>query len=229
MLLTPGHSFLTDIVMLDIVGFSLLPDDRQYAAVVTVTATLRDTVSVLSTAGFRDKGDVVLGFIPTGDGFFVILNPTLAGYGVFLALGLRSAILRDDRRAKLGLTGIRAAAHFGAATPFLDINNQLNFVGSGLNSCARLTADKASNATLETFAGDKNFVVASEAALEVFERAYAKTGAEAWLGAIKWRQGASVTITDKHGLSYTACPIEASRYAAVRPPLPAQWARPPGL
>jgi len=214
---------VTDIVLVDVVDFSLLSDEQQFGAAIMFTNTLHETVSALCAAGFREPSEIVIGFIPTGDGFYVILNPLIAGYGPFLALSLRSAILRDGRATGIGLAGVRCAVHLGTAVPFPDVNQQKNFVGTGLNTCARFLSDPNTRPAFEAFAGDTSFMVISDQALANFEKSYPTKNAESWFGANQWRVGDATTITDKHKIQHAVRPFEASRLAAIAPHLPSNW------
>lgn len=76
------------------------------------------------------------GIIPTGDGFYCILHPSLRGFGPILGL---SFIHFSDFIAKEYpyFRGIRVAVHTGKVHRFEDILGHTNFVGDGLNECAR--------------------------------------------------------------------------------------------
>jgi hypothetical protein len=84
----------------------------------------------------------VMGFIPTGDGFYCILNPKYKGYGVILGLSFNHF---SDQIAKMFpyFHGIRIAVHTGGVNQFKDILGHKNFIGDGLNDCARYLELKA--------------------------------------------------------------------------------------
>ena len=86
------HSrIVTDILLLDVVGFWKLPDSSQFeqhSDYPTLTVGGTSCVDWCAIATRSELGDCVL---PTGDGFYFILHPALAGYGPLLALTLRNA------------------------------------------------------------------------------------------------------------------------------------------
>jgi hypothetical protein len=218
---SPFSALTTDIVLIDIVGFSLLKDEEQFWAVTALTGTLNEIRDLLAPQKSLKLGDVIWSFIPTGDGFYVILNPAFVGYGVFLALSVRSLFLLNIVRKKIAASGIRCAVHNGVAIPFNDINGTRNCIGSGLNDCARFfPGDKDLRATLEGFAGDNNYIAVSPQALAEFTKLYTPASLQAWMSAIGWQQGAALGIIDKHGISHTVYPVEASRKIVIKLPHP---------
>lgn len=160
------HSeIFTDILLLDVVGFSKLPDSAQFLCIQTLQSLTKQHLAILGERLPRDA-DLVIGFIPTGDGFYFILHPGVAGYGPLLALTLRNAF-HVSKESIQGLhEGVRVAVHFGMAIPFYDICRHLNFVGSGLNDTARLLSlnDKI-RPEVEAFAGDASDAIVSDSSM----------------------------------------------------------------
>lgn len=216
--------YVTDILLLDIVGFSKLTGEQQYATVQILTKTAKQNIRLSATLSFRALNEVVRGFIPTGDGFYVILQPELAGYGVLLAASLRSGLLLAARRAQNLFQGVRIAVHLGAAVPFQDLTDRENFVGPGLNDCARLFGAQLSMSPTESIPEDENFIVISEEAYDYFRRTLgADRAMKQFLNTIKFRVSDGFEITDKHGKVHRARFAEASRVVAINPPRPADF------
>ena len=67
----------TDIILADIVGFSELNDYDQHRVAREFTSELERTVDVLAWGGHRETTELILAFVPTGDGFYVLLQPLL--------------------------------------------------------------------------------------------------------------------------------------------------------
>jgi hypothetical protein len=78
-------TYATDIVLADINGYSNLTTELQFAAAFYITSQLMAGVNFVLGKANRQPHEIFLGFIPTGDGFYVLLQPPLAGYGIFLA------------------------------------------------------------------------------------------------------------------------------------------------
>ncbi|MGA2678521.1 MAG: hypothetical protein ABSF37_04360 [Sedimentisphaerales bacterium] len=219
--------YRTDILLLDVVGFSKLPNDKQLATAIVITKELKETIGLLTRLTFVQKDEVVLGFIPTGDGFYVILHPAFAGYGIFLAISLRSSLLLAAKRAKNLFSGIKTAVHLGDAFPFEDITGKTNFVGDGLNDCARILNAKADQCPAPKIPEDDNYVVISESAYNQFEITYPVSednkiskDNKVFLNTIGFKKSDFFKITDKHKKVHVACFIECSRHVAIQPPPP---------
>ncbi len=125
----------TDIIMVDFVGFSTLDDAGQYVAVSVVSRVLVSVLDKLAHDSFGKKMNMAIGWVPTGDGFYVILNPLASGAGLFAALGLRHVLMTRINRT-VGIKGVRFAVHHGPCMPFDDVTGKRNYIGSGLNDCA---------------------------------------------------------------------------------------------
>ncbi|MHC4535900.1 MAG: hypothetical protein ACYS6K_18275, partial [Planctomycetota bacterium] len=83
-------SFDTEVVLIDIEKFSLMSALDQVKAAVVANGELEQFLGISPGQSALKLEEVVVGFVPTGDGFYVILHPQLIGYGVVLALSLRS-------------------------------------------------------------------------------------------------------------------------------------------
>jgi hypothetical protein len=213
--------FVTDILLFDVVGFSLLSNERQFWTVQEMTGCLRKYVRPLTGPESLPESQAVLAFIPTGDGFYVLLDPAACGFGIVLALAIRNSTLR---KARTGLfSGVRAAVHSGVALEFTDITGRRNYVGDGLNDCARLLSLPPDLLDVAgSFAGDDNYVIVSAAALSRFQEAYGVNQATALASHGQLRFSGEVAVPDKHGHLHRAVFVEASRSGEIepiRPPL----------
>lgn len=126
----------TDIVLVDIIDFSRLNMDEQREIITYLSLTYKKMILKMSLASGIPLEKMVQGIIPTGDGFYCILHPGLRGFGPILGL---SFIHFSDLIAKEYpyFRGIRVAVHTGKVHTFEDILGNQNFVGHGLNECAR--------------------------------------------------------------------------------------------
>jgi hypothetical protein len=127
----------TDIILVDFVGFSTLDDTGQYVAMSVVSRIMGNVLDKLARESFGKSLNMVIGWVPTWDGFYIILNPLATGSGVFAALGLRHVLMTRVNQT-VGLKGVRCAVHHGPCVPFDDVTGKRNYIGSGLNDCARL-------------------------------------------------------------------------------------------
>ena len=164
-------SFSTEVILVDIEKFSLMSAENQVAAAVVANGELEKFLSISSGQSAVAIDEVVIGFVPTGDGFYVVLHPRLVGYGPILGLSLRALLLVASRRCGNLFQGIQIGVHFGELSQFEDITERQNFVGPVMNSCARLLKADTSKAP-EGFLPDNNFVFCSKASIEHFTTRY---------------------------------------------------------
>ncbi len=211
----------TDILLVDVIGFSKLSTEDQFKTVYLLSAEIKNLLKIMLGQAFRKEQEVILGFVPTGDGFYLLLHPAIAGYGVLLALSLRTCILHVQKRSNSLFAGIRVAVHLGEAVPFTDIAGHPNFVGDGMNVCARLLGANERQSPTHGLPVDTNFVIASSAALEYFEHTFISSDTRrSFLDVIKYSKSEMFSITDKHDIEHQAHFVEASRHAAINPPWP---------
>lgn len=164
--------------------------------------------------------------MPTGDGFYVLLQPLLLGYGLFFAASLRSALLVATHRGGGVSTGVRLAVHCGDVYPFQDITGRLNFVGAAMNRCARLLAASPADSPNQDVPDDDSYIIASPEAIDGFEAAYPRSDTlEEFLALVRFRMSAPFTIVDKHHKPHQGRFVELSRHIALNPPPPADLAR----
>jgi len=193
---TPGIH--TDIILADFVGFSKMSDKDQYVAISLVSRLLSSVLEKLARDTFGKAMTMAIGWISTGDGFYIVLNPLAAGTGVFAALALRHVLL-SRIITTVGLKGVRFAVHHGTAVPFDDVTGKRNYVGSGLNDCARLLSLRPEIAMIaKNFHRDDNTVAVSEQALDYLFTAYPREHFQNYLDVNGWRQSTRLLLVDKH-------------------------------
>jgi len=211
---------MTDIILFDIVGYSTLSDENQYITIYLMNQKLKDFFRLLYGQSLLNIDEVVLGFAPTGDGAYIILNHSLAGYGLFLAISLRTTLLQLKNQANNLFSGLRTAICFGPAIPIEDLTGNNNFVGNGLNDCARLLSVDKEIIADQQHLNDDNYIIISTPALSLFKEKYSGKANEDFLKVIKFEIGNEVVFKDKHKKEHRAFFIESSRYIAITPPKP---------
>jgi len=138
---------VTDIVLIDIINFSRLASEKQLEIITFVTRSYKKMINKMLLDSNMSLERLVLGFVPTGDGFYCILNPKLKGFGSILGLSFNH--FSDHIAQKYPyFEGIRIAVHNGLVNEFTDILGHKNFIGSGLNDCSRFLELK--NFTIST-------------------------------------------------------------------------------
>jgi hypothetical protein len=206
----------TDILLIDVVDYSLLANEDQLHTVEIISQSIPKLLSFMSA---YKKYGIVLDFIPTGDGVYIILNHNVCGYGMLLGLGIRNYLLWVSREFVDNLyRGVRVAIHKGKVLSFNDINGNRNYVGDGLNDCARLLSSKNIKKKGEAFCGDSNFVVVSESAFSWFSEVFKGDEAASDLSVIKFRRSSKVWFADKHRKRHKSYLVESSRHAMNLPP-----------
>lgn len=219
--------FYTDIVLVDVVSFSKLSSEQQVTAAIIINGELEKWTNLSSSFSALESTEVVAGFVPTGDGFYVVLQPPMTGYGLSLAISLRAALLNASERSEDAGTGtlyqgIRVASHYGEVCKFSDVTDKINFVGHGMNECARILGVKPSNAP-ESFLADNNFIVTSESSLAAHDALYASESAAGYFESLGLKRTRRQIVTDKHGFEHPYHFIEFSRRIAFNPPKPADY------
>ena len=207
----------TDIILIDVVGYSLLSNEDQLLTVDTINTHLSKQIHFMAELSNLRREEVVLGFIPTGDGLYILLNPQICGYGILLGLSIRNYLLWQSSEILGNLyQGVRVGIHMGKILSFYDVNGCRNYVGSGLNDCARLLSVKAEDAI--TFCGDTNYIIASESAYFWFRELYNGDEVESFLSTAKFKISNQIQIIDKHKKVHNAYLIDAFRYFQIQPP-----------
>jgi len=138
---------VTDVVLIDIINFSELASEKQLEIISFLTQSYKRMIHKILLNSNMSLEKLVLGFIPTGDGFYCVLNPKFKGFGSILGLSFNHF---SDHIAKKYpyFEGIRIAVNHGVVNEFTDILGNKNFIGSGLNDCSRFLELK--NFTIST-------------------------------------------------------------------------------
>lgn len=153
--------------------------------------------------------DLMLGFISTGDGFYCILNPKMQGFGAILGLGFNHFSEYIARKHPY-FRGIRVAVHSGEIYEFQDILGNMNFVGDGLNRCARYIEFKGY--TIST-------VVVSEPAYLSFNKFLKRhPDFRALLVEHQFRHSTQYSFYDKHGTLLRGYLIWLRHGGIINPP-----------
>lgn len=213
------QSVETEVVLVDIEKFSLLSANDQVIAAVIANGELEKFLALSSGQSAMEVDEVVAGIVTTGDGFYVILQPSLVGYGLALGLSLRSMLLNSSKENQKYLKGVRVGVHRGRLAAFEDITQRENYVGPVMNDCARLLSAEPADAPPD-FLADKNYVICSKTAFDAFSNAYNYDNESSHFRQMGVKTSSWIPITDKHGVPHTGTFVEASRHACFSPPLP---------
>lgn len=201
---------LTDVVLIDVIDFSKLDVDQQYEIITFITRSYQRMIEkMLLNSNMPLKKLFVHGFVSTGDGFYCILNPRLKGYGVILGLSfnhLSDIIARKYPYFK----GVRIAVHTGYVYEFEDILGNKNYIGDGLNDCARYIEQK--DFSIST-------VTVSDAAYESFERFLSLyKDFQFLLEDMEFRRSNLNTFRDKHGKDKSSYIVWLRKDGIINPP-----------
>lgn len=207
----------TDIVLVDIIDFSRLRMDEQLEIISYLSQTYKKMILKMIKDSGIPMDKMVQGMIPTGDGFYCILHPSLRGFGSILGL---SFIHFSDYISKEYpyFKGIRVAVHTGKIHRFEDILGHENFIGDGLNECARyidiknlvagtvIISDKAYGSLQEFLETHKDF--------------------HSLLEKCELRHSSLHTFQDKHNITHSGYLIWMRKGGIIPPPKPS-WLSPP--
>jgi hypothetical protein len=131
-----NNEWTTDIVLIDIINFSKLEAKHQVEIINFLTKSYTKMIEKMLETSNMSLNDLILGYISTGDGFYCILNPKLKGYGTILGLSFNYFSEHIERKYSY-FEGLRMAVHTGRIYEFTDILGNKNYIGDGLNDCAR--------------------------------------------------------------------------------------------
>ena len=126
----------TDIVLIDIIHFSKLEAIKQLEIIDFLTKSYVKMLEKMLENSNMPLSNLILGSIPTGDGFYCILNPKLKGYGAILGLSFNHFSELIAKKYPY-FEGLRIAVHTGKIYEFTDILGHKNYIGDGLNDCVR--------------------------------------------------------------------------------------------
>lgn len=185
----------TDIILVDIVGFSKLGNKKQYDLVASFNKLNKKTIKLI-TGG----KSMVLDFIPTGDGFYILLDPEYQGNGLLLSLSLKN-MARKFKRDIPYFEGIRIAVHSGYLIKVEDIRGNTNYLGDGLNQCARYLNYRIYPD--HPFYDEGGFMIVSESHLSSFRKKHEENPAiQNALKLLGFQRSQKIEFKDKHGFTH---------------------------
>jgi len=202
-------ALITDIVLIDIINFSKLTSQEQLEIVTFLTKSFKKMIKKMLFNSNMPLTKFIIGFVSTGDGFYCILNPRLKGFGAILGLSFNHFAEHISRKY-LYFQGIRIASHTGEVNEFTDILGNKNFIGDGLNDCARYLEIKDFNITTVMvsdtgYASLKRFLILHKD----FNTLLLKHGLQ---------KSSLHTFHDKHGNEKQGCLIWLRKSGIINPP-----------
>ena len=220
---TPPEAIRTDVILLDIIEYTLQPNEMQYRALFYLNRIIGTITNLLDMRSMLHGESVIRCAIPNGDGCYFVLNPRIAGYGPLLALFLRNFLLFNNRFLDGLFSGVRTSVHNSEVIPIRFLGAE-NFVGEGLNVCARLQGRPVQSRARRFYDGDSNYVIVSEQAWAVFQELFPpdKREVQSYLRKIQFSNSAVFTIKDKHKQlpGYRARFIDCAKLIGSAPPQP---------
>jgi hypothetical protein len=202
-------ALITDIVLIDIINFSKLTSKQQLEIIVFITKSFKKMISKMLLNSNMPLSKFIIGFVSTGDGFYCILHPRLKGFGAILGLSFNHFAEHISVKYSY-FQGIRIAAHTGEVNEFTDILGNQNFIGDGLNDCARYLEIKNFNITTVMvsdtgYASLKKFLIIHKD----FNTLLIKQGLQ---------KSSLLTFSDKHGNEKQGCLIWLRKSGIINPP-----------
>ena len=199
----------TDIVLIDIIDFSKLDSKQQLEIVSFLTKSYRKVIEKMLSPAKIALEEFIIGFISTGDGFYSLLNPRYRGYGVILGLSFNHFSEQISKMFPY-FRGIRIAVHTGRISKFKDILDHDNFIGDGLNDCARYLELK--DFTIST-------VMVSDNAYKYFKTFISqKKEYEKILHEREFKRSNVYTFKDKHDLTKHGYLVWMRKSGIITPP-----------
>jgi len=199
----------TDIVLIDIIDFSRLDSQQQLQLISFLTRSYRKVIEKMLLAEKISLESFIIGFISTGDGFYSLLNPRYRGYGLILGLSFNHFSEQIAKKFPY-FRGIRIAVHTGKVSKFKDILGHDNFIGDGLNDCARYLELK--DFTIST-------VMVSQNAYNYFKTFIScKKEYERILQEREFKRSNIYTFTDKHNIEKHGYLVWMRKSGIITPP-----------
>lgn len=199
----------TDIVLIDIINFSKLSDEQQFEIINFLTKSYKKMIETMLQNSNMTLSKLIAGYISTGDGFYCILHPRLKGYGAILGISFNHF---SDQIAKKFpyFEGLRVAVHTGKISQFTDILDNTNFIGHGLNDCARFLEFK--NFTIST-------VMVSDTAFESLKGFLSRhRDFHDLLIEREFKHSKTYIFYDKHGNEKRGCLVWLRKSGIITPP-----------
>ena len=199
----------TDIVLIDVINFSKLTSLQQLEIINFLTKSYSKMIEKMLINSNMSLSKLVLGFVSTGDGFFCILNPRLKGFGAILGLSFNHFSDHISKKYPY-FEGIRIAVHTGIVSEFKDILGNTNYIGDGLNDCARYLEIK--NYTIST-------VMISDIALESLKKFLTLyQDFSTLLSEREFKRSSMYSFKDKHNSEKSGCLIWLRKAGIINPP-----------
>jgi len=203
------QAIYTDIILIDIINFSKLHLDEQLEIVTFLTRSFKRVIEKMLVSSRMSLPKLIEGFVSTGDGFYCILNPKFKGYGTILALSFNHFSEQISKKYTY-FNGIRIAVHTGYIHNFKDILGNTNFIGDGLNDCARYLEYK--NYAIST-------VMVSDIAYEQFSKFLERyKDFEDLLSQMELKHSSAYEFYDKHGTKKQGYLIWLRKSGIIIPP-----------
>ena len=200
---------VTDIVLIDIINFSKLKSHQQLEIINFLTKSYKKMIEKMLVNSNMPLSKFILGFVSTGDGFYCILNPRLKGYGTILGLSFNHFSDKIALRFPY-FEGIRIAVHTGEVNEFTDILGSQNYIGDGLNDCARYLEIK--NFAIST-------VMVSDSAYSSFRNFLnLHQDFSTLLKHREFKYSQNYTFEDKHGRQREGCLVWLRKSGIINPP-----------
>jgi len=202
-------AIITDIILIDIINFSKLEIEEQLEIISYLTRSYKLVIEKMLLNSSMSLAKLILGFVSTGDGFYCILNPRLKGYGTILGLSFNHFSEQIAKKYPY-FEGIRIAVHTGKVYEFKDILGHKNYIGDGLNDCARYLEFK--NYTIST-------VMVSDEALRSLEKFLElHRDFKALLIQREFKRSNSYIFYDKHGGEKVGSLVWLRNSGVINPP-----------
>lgn len=199
----------TDIVLIDIINFSKLTDLQQLEIINFLTKSYKKMIEKMLQNSNMTLSKLIYGYISTGDGFYCILNPRLKGYGAILGISFNHFSDQISKKFPY-FEGVRIAVHTGKISRFIDILGNQNFIGHGLNDCARFLEFK--NFTIST-------VMVSSTAFESLKGFLQRhKDFNALLIEREFKHSETYIFHDKHGGEKRGCLVWLRKSGIITPP-----------
>ncbi len=205
----PARDYNTDIVLVDIISFTKLSQEQQLELIQYLTQSYSRMVEKLLSNSDMELSQMVLGFIPTGDGFYCILNSRMKGFGTILGLSFNH--LSELISAKFPyFMGLRIAVHTGRVFEFTDILGHTNYIGDGLNHCARYLEHK--EYSISTVFISKDAYDSFSKFLEIYP------DFEALLLEQEFKRSRLQSFKDKHDIKWSGYLVWLRKGSVINPP-----------
>jgi hypothetical protein len=204
-----NNEWTTDIVLIDIINFSKLEVKYQLEIINFLTKSYTNMINTMLENSKMPLSSLILGYISTGDGFYCILNPKLKGYGTILGLSFNYISEYISKKYSY-FQGLRIAVHTGKIYEFTDILGHKNYIGDGLNDCARYLEIK--DYTIST-------IMVSDTAyesLKIFLNRYKNFNA--LLIEKEFKYSSPYTFKDKHGNKKEGRLVWLRKAGIINPP-----------